>query len=337
MLEVRQVSDHQLEALIGGAQLRTMDSLFIDDVLAVVDRGLDRLPSYMDLYRKSVKQAWNPDELDFSRDREEWKGLSAEAKRRRAWSMRLFFDGEERVASLLAPFVWAAPNKEVEAFAATQLTDEVRHTVFFERYWREVVGTSAKDLNELVDEVAIKRAENEGYNYFFYQWLPEQAQWLASHPGDLDAAAKFSTVYHLVVEGALFLTGMRYQLEGARRWGRTWGFYKGFTATTRDESRHVLFGVRFLQDLVRQDPARFAPIIQSAVQQSLPMISKTMEPPGGDMTYYGGKHLNDAWPGYTPERLRGEMLEYSKTVLSRHLHAVGIQMDLRSNPVQLPS
>ncbi len=337
MLEVRQVSDHQLEALIGGAQLRTMDSLYIDDVLAVVDRGLDRLPSYMDLYRKSVKQAWNPDELDFSRDREEWQGLSSEAKRRRAWSMRLFFDGEERVASLLAPFVWAAPNKEVEAFAATQLTDEVRHTVFFERYWREVVGTSARSLNDLVDEVAIKRAENEGYNYFFYQWLPEQAQWLASHPGDLNAAAKFSTVYHLVVEGALFLTGMRYQLEGARRWGRTWGFYKGFTATTRDESRHVLFGVRFLQDLVRQDPARFIPIIQSAVQESLPMISKTMEPPGGDMTYYGGKHLNDAWPGYTPQGLREEMLEYSKDILSRHLHAVGIQMDLRSNPVHLPS
>ncbi len=326
MLEVRQVSDHELEALIGGTQLRAMDSLYIDDVLAVVDRGLDKLPSYLDLYRKAVKQAWLPDELDFSRDREEWEDLSPETKRRRVWSMRLFFDGEERVAALLAPFVWAAPNKEVEAFAATQLTDEFRHTIFFERYWREVVGTSARSLDELVDEVGIKPTENEAYNYFFYQWLPAQAQWLASHPRDLDATVKFVTVYHLVVEGALFLTGMRYQLEGARRWGRTWGYYKGFTATTRDESRHVLFGVRYLRDVVRQDPARFAPIIQSAIQESLPLISKTMEPPGGDMTYYGGKHLNAAWPGYTPEELRGEMIEYSKNILSRHLHAVGIQM-----------
>ncbi len=326
MLEVRQVSDHDLEALIGGTQLRAMDSLYIDDVLATVDRGLDKLPSYLDLYRKAVKQAWSPDELDFSRDREEWEGLSPETKRRRVWSMRLFFDGEERVASLLAPFVWAAPNKEVEAFAATQLTDEFRHTIFFERYWREVVGTSARSLDELVDEVGIKPTENEAYSYFFYRWLPAQAQWLASHPKDLDATVKFVTVYHLVVEGALFLTGMRYQLEGARRWGRTWGYYKGFTATTRDESRHVLFGVRYLRDMVRQDPARFAPIIQSAIQESLPLISKTMEPPGGDMTYYGGKHLNTAWPGYTPEELRGEMIAYSKNILSRHLHAVGIQM-----------
>jgi ribonucleoside-diphosphate reductase beta chain len=328
MLEVRQVSDPELEALIGGAQLRAMDRLYIDDVLAIVDRGLDRLPSYLELYRKAVKQAWLPDELDFSRDRAEWEFLSPEAKRRRIWSMRLFFDGEERVAALLAPFVWAAPNKEVGAFAATQLADEVRHTIFFERYWREVIGTSAANLDELVDEIGIKPSENEAYDHFFYQWLPEQAQWMASHPRDLDATVKFVTVYHLVVEGALFLTGMRYQLEGARRWGRTWGYYQGFTATTRDESRHVLFGVRYLRDMVRQDPARFAPVIHTAIQESLPLIERTMEPPQGDMSYYGGEHLEVAWPGYTPEKLREEMIGYSKDTLARRLHAVGIQMAL---------
>jgi ribonucleoside-diphosphate reductase beta chain len=179
-------------------------------------------------------------------------------------------------------------------------------------------------MDELVAEVGIKRSENEGYNYFFYQWLPEQAQWLASHPGDLNALARYSTVYHMVVEGALFLTGMRYVLEGARRWGRTWGFYKGFTATTRDESRHVLFGVRFLQDLVRREPARFAPIILSTVEESMPWIERTMEPPGGHMSYYGGKHLDQAWPGYSPKTLHAEMLEYAKGTLTRHLRAIGI-------------
>ncbi len=328
MIEVRQISDDLIEAQIGAAQLRAMDGLYIDDVLSIVDRGLERLPSYMDLYRKAISQAWSPDELDFSRDRAEWEFLSPETKKRRIWSMRMFFDGEERVAGLLAPLVWAAPNKEVEAFVATQLADEVRHTVFFDRYWREVVGTSAKTLDELIDEVGIKPEENEAYSYFFYQWLPEQAQWMASHPRDLEATVKFVTVYHLVVEGALFLTGMRYQLEGARRWGRTWGYYRGFTAATRDESRHVLFGVKYLQDMVRQDPRRFAPVIQSTIQESLPLIEKTMTPPNSDMSYYGGAHLDTAWPGYTPEGLREEQIDYAKSTLSRRLHAVGIQMVL---------
>src|SRR5207244_11910524 len=99
------------------------------------------------------------------------------------------------------------------------------------------VANSAATLDWLVEEIGIKPHENEAYDYFFYKWLPAQAQWLASHPRDLEASAKFVTVYHLVVEGAMFLTGMRYQLEGARRWARTSGYYKGCTAATWDEAR----------------------------------------------------------------------------------------------------
>ncbi len=327
-VEVRRIRDDQLNDVVGTAPLAAMAELCIDDVLAYTDRGLETLPSYAELYRRAVRQQWVPDELDFSRDREEWESLSPDTRRRRVWGMRLFFDGEERVAALLAPFIWAAPSKDVEAFAATQLTDEVRHTVFFERYWREVVGTSAAGLDELVEEIRLRPAESDGYNYVFYQWLPHLAQRLASAPTDREAAVEFATVYHLVVEGALFLTGMRYQLEGARRWGRTWGYYQGFTATTRDESRHVLFGVRYLRDMIRQDSARFAPVIQAAIRKSLPLIERTMTPPDGDMSYYGGKHLETAWPGYTPERLREEMLEVSREALARRLRTVGVHMTL---------
>jgi len=332
-VEVRRIHDDQLERQVGGAPLKAMGNLYIDDVLAYTDRGLENLPSYLDLYRMAVKQQWTPDELDFSRDKEEWESLSPVTKRRRLWSMRLFFNGEERVAAILAPFIWAAPTKEVEAFAATQLVDEVRHTLFFDRYWRDVVGTSAADLDELVDEIRLREKENEAYNRFFYQWLPRLAARLASNPQDLEATVEFVTVYHLVVEGALFLTGMRYQLEGARRWGRTWGYYQGFTAATRDESRHVLFGVRYLRDMVRQDPVRFAPVIQTTVLECLPLIARTMTPPGGEMSYFGGKHLDVAWNGYTPEQLREEMIDYGKAALARRLHSVGIQMSIESPSV----
>ena len=324
MVELRQIADDQLEEHVSAAQLGSMAELYIDDVLAVVDRGVKNLPSYLDLYRKAIKQAWSPDELDFSRDRAEWESLSLETQKRRLWSMRMFFAGEERVASLLAPLVWAAPSKDAEAFVATQLTDEVRHTVFFDRYWREVVGASTPDLDGLVKEIGITADENPAYHYLFYDWLPGQAQWLASHPTDSDATVKFVTVYHLIVEGAMFLTGMRYQLEGARRWGRTWGFYQGFTAATRDESRHVIFGVRYLRDMVRDNPSRFVPLMQDTIREFRPLISAIMQPPYGDMTYYGGKHLESAWAGYTPELLQEEMIEYANSALARRLHAIGV-------------
>jgi ribonucleoside-diphosphate reductase beta chain len=324
MLEVRQINDEEVEQQIGLASLDSMSSLYIDDVLAVVERGARKLPSYLDLYKKAVQQAWSPYELDFSRDREEWQALSAATKTRRLWSLRMFFAGEERVASLLAPLVWAAPTKDVEAFVATQLTDEVRHTILFDRYWREVVGAEAEDLHQQVSRIAITAQENPAYRYLFYDWLPQQSQWLASHPADADATVKFVTVYHLIVEGAMFLTGMRYQLEGARRWGRTWGFYQGFTAATRDESRHVLFGVKYLRDRVTESPLHFVPLIQDTVREFRPLIHSIMLPPGGDLSFYGGQHLESAWPGLSPERMRDEMVDYALGALGRRLHAVGV-------------
>src|SRR5262245_10540265 len=48
MIEVRHINNEEIEAQIGGSPLRNMDSLYIDDVLASVDIGLNRLPTYLD-------------------------------------------------------------------------------------------------------------------------------------------------------------------------------------------------------------------------------------------------------------------------------------------------
>src|SRR6266852_721104 len=77
--------------------------------------------------------------LDFTLDRQDWLDASDMDRKATLWSHRLFFNGEERVTSTLAPFVWAAPTPEIEIFLSTQMVDEARHTVFFDRWWHEVV------------------------------------------------------------------------------------------------------------------------------------------------------------------------------------------------------
>src|ERR1700739_4428861 len=99
MLAVRQISDDCIEEHIATASLNAMGNLYIDDVLEVVERGVKNLPTYLELYRKAINQAWVPDELDFSLDRQEWQQLPRATKKRRLWSMRMFFAGEERVAA----------------------------------------------------------------------------------------------------------------------------------------------------------------------------------------------------------------------------------------------
>jgi ribonucleoside-diphosphate reductase beta chain len=137
---------------------------------------------------------------------------------------------------------------------------------------------------------------------------------LASNPRDIDAFVEGVTIYHIVVEGTLALTGQRFELESMRELELTHlGFYQGFTAVARDESRHVNFGVKVLQEAVREDAERFAPIIQRTLVECLPLIAGTIEPP--DPRYYSEF-------GRTEE----ELMEFAMNALNNRLRTIGINL-----------
>ncbi|TMD38104.1 MAG: hypothetical protein E6I89_07685 [Chloroflexi bacterium] len=297
---------------IGRASLKELGDIRIDDVLSFIDRGIENMPSYMDLYRRWEAQQWAVSDLDFSLDRQDWLESSELDRKATLWSHRLFFNGEERVTATLAPFVWAAPTPEMEIFLSTQMVDEARHTVFFEKWWREVAGTDARNLTQLLIE--IRPEANEGYNELFYDRLPATAQRLASNPNDFDAFVEGVTLYHIVIEATIALTGQRFELEAMREQGLTdRGFYRGFTAIARDESRHVNFGIKLLQEAVRKDPQRFAPIIQRTLVECLPLISGTLDPPD---------------PRYVTEygHTESEIVQYAFDSLNKRLQAIGINL-----------
>ena len=297
---------------IGRASLRELGDIRIDDVLSFIDRGIENMPSYMDLYRRWEAQQWSVGEIDFSLDRKDWLEATDLERKATLWSHRLFFNGEERVTATLAPFVWASPTPEIEVFLSTQMVDEARHTVFFQRWWHDVVGTDAKSLGQLLKE--IRPEANEGYNILFYDRLPATAQRLASNPRDFDAFVEGVTLYHIVIEATIALTGQRFELESMREQGLTdRGFYRGFTAIARDESRHVNFGIKVLQEAVRENPQRYAPIIQQTLVECLPLISGVLDPPD---------------PAYVTEfgHTESEIVGFALESLNKRLRAIGINL-----------
>jgi ribonucleoside-diphosphate reductase beta chain len=297
---------------VARASLRQLGDIRIDDVLDFIDRGLENMPSYLDLYRRWETQHWAVSDLNFGPDRQRWAEGSEIEREATLWARRLFFNGEERVTATLAPFVWAAPKPEIELFLSTQMVDEARHTVFFDRWWREVVGTDAPDMATLLERV--RPDVNEGYNTLFYDRLPSAARRLAVNPRDVDAFVEGVTIYHIVVEATLALTGQRFELESMREMELTHlGFYRGFTAVARDESRHVNFGIKVLQEAVREDADRFAPLIQNTLIECLPLISGTIEPP--DPRYYSEFGRSEQ-----------ELLEYAMNSLNKRLRAIGINL-----------
>ena len=299
-------------ARIATADLKEMGDIRIDDVLEFIDRGIENWPSYMELYQRWEAQQWRVSDLDFGPDRQLWQEATDLERQATLWSRRLFFQGEERVTATLAPFVWAAPTPEIEIFLSTQMVDEARHTVFFDRWWREVPGSDAIDLRGMLDGIRLE--VNEGYTKLFYDRLPGIAQKLANDPRDVEAFVEGVTIYHIVVEATLALTGQRFELETIRERGFTHtGFYAGFTAVARDESRHVNFGIKVLHDFVQEDPQRFAPIIQRTLVECLPLISGTIHPPDE-------RYITEF--GHTEQ----EVLDYAMTSLNKRLQAIGINL-----------
>ncbi|TMF94629.1 MAG: hypothetical protein E6I05_03090 [Chloroflexi bacterium] len=82
---------------IGRASLKELGDIRIDDVLSFIDRGIEKMPSYMDLYRRWESQQWSVGDLDFSLDRQDWLESNELDRKATLWSHRLFFNGEERV------------------------------------------------------------------------------------------------------------------------------------------------------------------------------------------------------------------------------------------------
>src|ERR1700676_4490000 len=99
---------------IGRASLKELGDIRIDDVLSFIDRGIETMPSYMDLYRRWESQQGAVGDLAFTLDRQDLLQSTELEQKSTLWSHRLFFNGEERVTATLAPFVWAAPTPEIE-------------------------------------------------------------------------------------------------------------------------------------------------------------------------------------------------------------------------------
>ncbi|MEA2404685.1 MAG: ribonucleoside-diphosphate reductase beta chain, partial [Thermoleophilaceae bacterium] len=140
----------------------------IDRVMAGLDRIVEAAPSYRKLFSRWENQPWSSEQFDFALDREQWQAddVFTEGEREyMQWSLSSFFLGEERVTTELLPFAIAAPSHEARAFLATQISDEAKHMVFFDRFYREVFGVDAETLTKNVE--AQRSRMNAEYGQLF--------------------------------------------------------------------------------------------------------------------------------------------------------------------------
>ncbi|MET7330240.1 ribonucleotide-diphosphate reductase subunit beta [Nonomuraea sp. NPDC005650] len=236
---------------VAGSDLRGIRHLDIDDVLAYVHRDLKRLPDYTELYKRYLRQRWDVYELDFSQDVVDWRERMSQEERDAFVGISAGFHHGERQVEVELPVFMLGGSEESKIYMSSQIEDEARHTVFFDRFYREVVGMPGDSVQEVLD------ASFEHVSETFvgpFGLLAYQADELRKDPEDPAARVRYGTTYFLWIEGVLALSVMKITLTYCRERGFLPGYYTGFTATCRDEARHVQFGMRFLRDSVQEDP-----------------------------------------------------------------------------------
>jgi ribonucleoside-diphosphate reductase beta chain len=245
---------------------------------AAADRTAEiKLLSYEELYLLWERQQWQTQELDFSRDREDWnERFDDEERFQRMYGLSSFFIGEQKVAEELGPIMRAAPSEEQRIFLCTQIADEARHVRFFERFYREVGVLESDQLSEML--VQTSEHLNENFGRLFDEMLKQRTERLSSEPEDTEALVEAVTIYHMVIEGMLALTGQHFIMDYNEREGTLPAFVEGFQNVARDEHRHVAFGAVFLREKAHEDE-RYKRAIERTLEESLPVADGVLSPP----------------------------------------------------------
>ena len=253
-------------AMVEGTSLEGLKDLDIDDVYTHIDALLSELPGPLDLYQRWERQQWSAASLDFTTDRVHWDAAGDFLQEQLEQIFSGFFVGEQAVTDTLSPLLLAAPDEESRWFLSTQVVDEARHAYFFSRFFSEVIHPG-DDLHRVIDR-AWKWTKSEAYDGIFGPTgeLTRITEAVRMDPKNYGLWVEGMTTYHLMVEGILALVGQRLILRLLRNLDLLPSFRSGFTAVTRDESRHVNYGIWALRRAVNDGEEKS---IRAAVDRCL--------------------------------------------------------------------
>jgi ribonucleoside-diphosphate reductase beta chain len=213
-------------------------------------------------YHKAKRLLWNPQDISFVQDRQEWARMTEREHQLILRAVSLFMNGEAAVTHDLTPLLIALRREgghlEEEMFLTTQLFEEAKHVEFFDAILAQVIGERA-ELQALC-----------GPNY--QQLFSELEQILGRLLADTSRAAQTDAVvcYHMIIEGVLAETGYYGIFQALRTRGLMPGITQGLEYVQRDESRHIAFGLYLLSRLLREDPSLW-PRIEAKLNYLLPL------------------------------------------------------------------
>ena len=195
------------------------------------------------------------------------------------YGLSSFFIGEQKVAEELGPIMRAAPTEDQRIFLCTQIADEARHVRFFERFYREVGVLESESSREMLEQTS--EHLNENFGRLFDEMLRQRTDRLAAEPEDTEALVEAVTLYHMVIEGMLALTGQHFIMDYNEREGTLPALRRGVPERRprRAPPRRLRLGLPAREgargrSLQGGDPAHAAGVAAGRRQGPLPALGR---------------------------------------------------------------
>ena len=212
--------------------------------------------------------------FDLDQDRRDWEALPEPRREDLLGTTALFQAGEEAVTLDLLPLVLTVARQgrlEEEIYLTSFLWEEAKHTEFFRRWLDQVPRIAGQDLHEYI---------GPNYRRLFFDELPAAMGRLLDD-GSNEALARALTTYNMIIEGVLAETGYHsysQQLEEGRLFP---GLAAALKLISRDETRHIRFGVYMLQLLIQEDGAMWD-VVQARMAELMPIVLGIVGGPDGE-------------------------------------------------------
>ena len=229
-------------------------------VAAELERLESRPSPFSALYAHWERNQWSALELDLVRDRASFVALEPSEQEGLVWIFAHRFHAEFNVARLLAPFLLAAPDYEVQLLLATQVADEHRHLQAVLRIYEEVFGI--RGGIEAVRAVADENMDHVAAT--LYDRLEHYVGRLSAD-SDEDEFLAAVVVYHLMAEGVIARTAQNLAAGQYERLAFP-GLAEGQRLVARDEARHIGIGVSYTRRRMEENPERARVVIGEVVE-----------------------------------------------------------------------
>jgi ribonucleoside-diphosphate reductase beta chain len=218
----------------------------------------------MRLWEKAKRLGvWNPTEIDFRQDREQWQRLTELEQTSVLQQAALFLAGEESVTLDLLPLILTVAREgriEEEMYLTSFLWEEAKHVDAFRRFLNEVPGEHG-DLTRFHGPI---------YQQIFHRELPEAMNRLLTDPSP-EAQVRASVTYNMIVEGVLAETGYYGFHQTLASKGLLPGTQQLVGFVKRDESRHLAFAVYFLSRLIAEHGDTAWNALEQRMNELLPL------------------------------------------------------------------